>query len=582
MRKGSLALLLIIVVLVSGCLGGTSQTDTASSSPLTTGTPEESPDFSIIYPENPIVENLSMDEGGPLLENIYSPTAIQRGNLTIEYDGSRIRGRYDFVLSNVSDNVIYLALTGVPDDPDVLRLNLTIEGVPVDLSRLSGGRIFFEEAFGRPITRSYLTVYEIRFNSSRKDLRGEIKYSLKYPVFLDLPEQYAGSPLTWWDIGAEPVGLNMTYSLPEGYTLVVPGFGAFNGSGTLSGENLLQLLFGSFINDGPVVVKKVPAAGINVTVYIPNGQYSPRYWEYLEDIIKLSVETYVNVTGLRPFGDIHLAVNPDFMGSFMIHGTNSVVIGERRGIELIVRKRTGSIPHELAHIWFAGYADFKYFNEGFASYLQSLAMRRIVPARFNTYLELNEKFVVEYGRSISIHDAMSENLLDLRNRNVSTVLYTKGAFTLRSLQFVLGDETFYRGLHEALIRCHGTECGLTDLEGIFENVSGEDLDWFFSEWFNSTLLPDYTVENLTVTNESGSYRLVFKLVDRSNFTMPVQVRVVTENAKFVDMTVRVENGLGSADITLEAKPVMIVIDPDEWIANVNRKFEVDGIEVEVN
>nr|WP_240923454.1 M1 family aminopeptidase [Thermococcus sp. 18S1] len=266
----------------------------------------------------------------------------------------------------------------------------------------------------------------------------------------------------------------------------------------------------------------------------------------------------------------------------MIDGTNSAVIGERRGIELIVRRRTGSIPHELAHIWFAGYADFKYFNEGFATYLQSLALKRIVPARFSMYLELNEKSIVEYGRSISIHDAMSENLLDLRKLNVSTVLYTKGAFTLRSLQFVLGDETFYRGLHEALVRCHGAKCGLADIEGIFEDVSGEDLDWFFGEWFNSTLLPDYTVENLTVTNESDGYRLRFRLVDRSNFTMPVQVRVVTEDAKFVDTTVVVENGLGSVNMTLEAKPTMIVIDPGEWMANINRKFEVEGIGVDVN
>ncbi|AEK73303.1 putative aminopeptidase [Thermococcus sp. 4557] len=582
MRNALLAALLALVILVSGCLGATSQTSTASSGSLTTGTPTESQDFSIIYPENPIIENLSVDESGPLLENIYSPTAVQWGNLTIEYDGSRIRGRYDFLLSNLSENAISLALTGVPDDPDVLRLNLTIEGVPVDLSRLSGGRIFFEEALGRPITRSYLTVYEIRFNSSRKNLRGEITYSLRYPVFLDIPEQYAGSPLTWWEMGAEPVGLNMTYSLPEGYTLVVPGFGAFNGSGTLNGEKLLPLLFGSFINDGPVVVKNVPAAGINVTVYIPRKQYNPLHWADLERIVKLSVETYVNTTGLRPFSDIHLVVNPDFTGSFMIDGTNSAVIGERRGIELIVRKRTGSIPHELAHIWFAGYADFKYFNEGFATYMQSLALKRIVPARFNAYLELNEKSIVEYGRSISIHDAMSENLLDLRKLNVSTVLYTKGAFTLRSLQFVLGDETFYRGLHEALVRCHGAECGLADVEGIFEDVSGEDLDWFFGEWFNSTLLPDYTVENLTVTNEGDGYRLRFRLVDRSNFTMPVQVRVVTEDAKFVDTTVVVENGLGSVNMTLEAKPTMIVIDPGEWMANINRKFEVEGIKVEVD
>jgi len=390
-----------------------------------------------------------------------------------------------------------------------------------------------------------------------------------------------GSPLTWWEIGAKPVGLNLTYSLPGGYTFVVPGFGVFNGSGTLNGKELSRLLFGSFINEGSVVVKNVSSAGINVRAYIPRKQYSSYYWAELERIVKLSIETYVNATGLRPVSEIHLTVNPHFIHSFMI-STNSVIIGERRSIELIVRKRIISVAHELTHTWFYGYADFEYFNEGFASYMESLAIKRILPGRFRDYLDFKEKSIVKYGRSISIYDAMSGNPQDLRKLNVSTVLYTKGAFTLRSLQFILGNETFYKGLHEALVRCHGTTCGLADIERIFEDVSGKDLDWFFNEWFNSTLLPEYTVKNITVSNESGSYKLVFTLLDKSNFTMPVQVRVVTEDEKFIDTIVMVENGIGTVNLTLEAKATMIVIDPDEWMANINRKFEIEGIEVEVS
>ncbi|WP_257789295.1 hypothetical protein [Thermococcus gorgonarius] len=42
------------------------------------------------------------------------------------------------------------------------------------------------------------------------------------------------------------------------------------------------------------------------------------------------------------------------------------------------------------------------------------------------------------------------------------------------------------------------------------------------------------------------------------------------------------NGTARVSIELPEKPVKIVIDPNEVMANVNREFEVNGIKVKVN
>lgn len=51
------------------------------------------------------------------------------------------------------------------------------------------------------------------------------------------------------------------------------------------------------------------------------------------------------------------------------------------------------------------------------------------------------------------------------------MLGNKGAFVFRSLQFVLGNETFFEGLRELLRVCHYKECNLTDVQDVFENTS---------------------------------------------------------------------------------------------------------------
>ncbi|MFA4647228.1 hypothetical protein P8X24_08270 [Pyrococcus kukulkanii] len=80
-------------------------------------------------------------------------------------------------------------------------------------------------------------------------------------------------------------------------------------------------------------------------------------------------------------------------------------------------------------------------------------------------------------------------------------------------------------MRELLRACHNRECNLTDIQGIFERVSGRDLDWFFREWFYSKEMPRYRISNLR-----GS--LEFDIIDESNFTMPVEVQVITPTKSF--------------------------------------------------
>jgi len=138
----------------------------------------------------------------------------------------------------------------------------------------------------------------------------------------------------------------------------------------------------------------------------------------------------------------------------------------------------------------------------------------------------------------------------------------------------------FEGLREFLKDCHGRECNLIDVQNVFERVSGQDLNWFFREWFYITKVPDYYVENLSLTHENGKYLLSFEIIDKNNFTMPLEVEVTTTTEKVIKKVW--VDGRAKVSFELEDKPTTIVLDPNECMVNENRKYTLGGIEIIVN
>jgi len=568
---------MVLLVFSAGCLGGTGSTGSPSQ---TSSSMEQtwSPNLSIVYPESPRVINMTPDEGVKFLSGINgNETAVIKGDLAIRYDGKRILGHYEFTITNLSKNSIYFITVHLPENPT--EFNISIEGHMVNLSRLVERRVIW----GRTGSQgSYISIYEVNFTPSAKTVHGVLNYSIGYPVFFSTGITYIESPLTLWKIIGKVEGTTLTYSLPEGYTLVVPGFGAFTGSGRIKDQLSADTLGISYIYDGKVYVKKFSAAGMEVAAYIPEGQYNEDSWKTLKSIVESSLEFYVNTTNVKPTSNVLIVISPYYYRSFY-WSPNTVVLSGREGLGPILTKDPGAIPYELSNLWFYDYANFGVFTGALTTYMELAALERFGWMNAGYMIKKIETYVFRYGRSATIYQMVSEGLSsEGKEKEFVATVYIKGALVLRSLRFAIGEKAFYNGMHEALVKCHGMNCGLKDFEKALEEGSGEDLGWFFNEWFNSTLLPDYTLENLSVIKEGDSYRLTFTLHDRSNFTMPVLIRVVMENNDFTDKRVWVKNGIARITLTLDSKPTIIAIDPDNDILNVNRKFEVEGIEVDIS
>ncbi|WP_456424025.1 M1 family aminopeptidase [Thermococcus sp.] len=568
-KRELVVLIIIVVVLITGYTNSLSHNDHQKTSTHSTC-------FRIIYPQVFHTLNTTVKE----IEKIAnSVNYLQSGNLTVNYNPNRsIRGEYDFIIRNTTHNLnLYLA---VVDFSDVLKLNISLEGNNVSLDELDR-YIIKNNTLGLRAK-----VYVINISTSLPEIKGKIRYRVNYSFMKTLnPSWTIGTPLTWWAVSGKGDLVNLTVSFPSDYVFFLPSYGLSNSTIRIENFNISRINEAFFMKVSKV--QEISAGGMNVTIYVPpNCRCSPQSLKDFKKKVRAALTLYVNVTGVTPTKRTYILLNPSWsMGDGMTTDTKIpvVIIGcysryAPPSVGNVVYSNPGLIFHELGHLWFGDYADLGRIDESLATYMNLLAMSKTDKQYLNYLDDIENLKILPNIKSMPSIDAYKEGIPNPTIR--SAIIYYKGAFVFRSLQFVLGNETFFEGLRELLRECHGKECNLTDVQKVFERVSGQNLDWFFREWFYTTKVPDYYVENLGLTRESGKYILNFEIIDKNNFTMPLEVEVITANEKVIKKVWI--DGRAKVSFELEDKPATILLDPNEWMVNENREYTLGGIEIIVN
>jgi aminopeptidase N len=156
------------------------------------------------------------------------------------------------------------------------------------------------------------------------------------------------------------------------------------------------------------------------------------------------------------------------------------------------------VAHELAHQWFgnnvtcATWQDI-WINEGFASYseyiaIQKLSSQEVADRWMQSALD---RVTSQPGGSVyvPVEEVDSERrIFDYR------LSYKKGAIILHMLRFEINsDELFFETLREFQMRYKDSVATGNDFKNVAEDVTGEDWDYFFDQWYYGEGYPEYTI-----------------------------------------------------------------------------------------
>ena len=264
----------------------------------------------------------------------------------------------------------------------------------------------------------------------------------------------------------------------------------------------------------------------NVTLHFfyKNNPEIIENWKKLQpDTVKL-MKFYNEKVGAYPYKQYSVVQGGD---GGMEYAMLTLITGGRKYGSLF-----GVTAHELAHSWFqhilaTNETKHEWMDEGFTSFISTLAEDQI--------LEENKDFPLE--RSYSGYFNLAESGVEMpqstnanrysHNYAYESTAYSKGAVFLGQLGYIVGKEKLYVILQTYYDEWKFKHPLPNDLRQIAERVSGLQLQWFLTDWTQTTNKIDYAISEVNAVD--GVTKILLKR--KELMPMPLEILVQYKNGE---------------------------------------------------
>ena len=269
---------------------------------------------------------------------------------------------------------------------------------------------------------------------------------------------------------------------------------------------------------------------------------------YIAHIGPYAFEKLANVQSKTIFGGMENA-------GCIFYFENSV---NSKGIESLM-------AHEIAHQWFGDNVTEKdwphlWLSEGFASYMTDVYLENKYGIdSLKTLLQQQREEVVGFSKKHNlpvVDTSESRHLMNLLNANS----YQKGAWVLHMLRRKLGDSLFWQGIRTYYKTYYGSNATTTDLEKILEQVSHQNLQFFFQQWLRT---PGQPILNVDWKYDKSRKSISLKIEQSQTplFDFPLQIGFANGN-KIIIKTFEIKNKITEKVVLLDNEPTKIILDPN--------------------
>ncbi|HET9055510.1 MAG TPA: M1 family metallopeptidase [Chitinophagaceae bacterium] len=200
--------------------------------------------------------------------------------------------------------------------------------------------------------------------------------------------------------------------------------------------------------------------------------------------------------------------------------------------------------HETAHSYFPFYMGinenrYPFMDEGITTFTELLMLRSVTPVdsadrlfkRFRVSPWINDKTdnedlpIITPGNAFSGVGGYGNNA------------YGKAALGYFALKSLLGDELFKKCLHEYMNRWNGKHPIPWDFFFSFNDVSGQNLNWFWNNWFFSNNYDDLAVN--TVVKKDNAFAITVDNIGGFVFPFNVEINYTDGSKEILPQTTSV-------------------------------------------
>lgn len=241
-------------------------------------------------------------------------------------------------------------------------------------------------------------------------------------------------------------------------------------------------------------------------------------WKALQPKMVAVLDFYNKLVGDYPYKQYSFIQGGD---GGMEYAMCTLMLGNKKFEEIL-----GTAAHELGHSWFqhilaSNESKHPWMDEGFTSYIEDLALNEIAIKKkenpFETTYEVYNK-LVESGKEqpLSTHGDRYEE-----NKSYSIASYYKGCIFLSQLEYVIGKENVTKTLKRYFEEFKFKHPTPNDIKRTAERVSGANLDWYLTDWTQTTNTIDYGIKDVKNEGEKS----IVSLERTGRMPMPIDVLV---------------------------------------------------------
>jgi hypothetical protein len=250
------------------------------------------------------------------------------------------------------------------------------------------------------------------------------------------------------------------------------------------------------------------------------------YWAELPEYTAKAFDLMNQTFGQYPYQQYTVIQGGD---GGMEYPMTTLISGERNLGSLVI-----VTVHELIHSWFQGVLAtdeslYAWMDEGFTSYCQVLMTVKLgFDDSPNPFADSYESYFAlmknGYPEPLTTH---ADHYLT--NQTYGINAYSKGAIFLHQLSYIVGQETFEKGMLAYFNTWKFKHPTYTDFKRVMEKVSGLELDWYFEYWIHTVHTIDYKIETVKKVGK-GTEITLQKL---GVMPMPIDLVITLKNGEKV-------------------------------------------------
>ena len=233
-------------------------------------------------------------------------------------------------------------------------------------------------------------------------------------------------------------------------------------------------------------------------LYKDNPEFNEN-WKNLQPKTAEAMTFYSKNVGKYPYKQYSVIQGGD---GGMEYAMSTLITGNRKFGSLV-----GVMAHEMAHSWFqhvlaTNESEDEWMDEGFTSFISSLCMNQIMEQ--NKQNPFESSYRGYYALVNSGLEMPQSTHADRYTTNFAygVSAYSKGSIFLSQLGYIIGQDKLMEAIQKYFEDFKFKHPVPNDIKRTAEKVSGMELNWYLTDWTQTTNTIDYGIKNVEADGDN--------------------------------------------------------------------------------